>query len=114
MESAIDWHGARALLEWQIELGVTETILDQPVDRYALASKLVNPAEDKLPATSGAKSGTQLAGGPVARPPGDPDPVAVAVEVAGAARTLPALREALAGYGHCALKQGARNLAATF
>ena len=110
MESAIDWHGARALLEWQIELGVTETILDQPVDRYALASKLVNPAEDKLPATSGAKSGTHPAGGPVARPPGDPDPVAVAVEVAGAARTLPALREALAGYGHCALKQGARNL----
>ena len=36
MESALDYHTARALLEWQIELGVTETIGDAPVDRYAL------------------------------------------------------------------------------
>ena len=98
MESAIDWHGARALLEWQIELGVTETILDQPVNRYALQAK---------------PSGGVVAkptGGPAARAPVGPDPVAVAEAAAAAAQTLPDLRAALAGFGHCALQQGARNL----
>ena len=98
MESAIDWHGARALLEWQIELGVTETILDQPVNRYALQAK---------------PSGAVVAkptGGPAARAPVGPDPVAVAEAAAAEAQTLPDLRAALAGFGHCALQQGARNL----
>jgi len=36
MESALDPHTALALLQWQVELGVTETILDAPLDRYAL------------------------------------------------------------------------------
>jgi uracil-DNA glycosylase family 4 len=106
MESAVDWHGARALLEWQIELGVTETILDQPVDRYALPSKLMTVDAAK----SVAATGTGPAGGPVTRASAGPDPVAVAVAAAGVAQTLPALREALAGYDHCSLKQGARNL----
>ena len=98
MESAIDWHGARALLEWQIELGVTETILDQPVNRYALQAK---PSGGVV---------TKPTGGPVARAPVGPDPVAVAEAAAAAAQTLPDLRAALAGFGHCALQQGARNL----
>lgn len=36
MESALDYQTAKALLEWQIELGVIDAIGDAPVDRYAL------------------------------------------------------------------------------
>jgi len=36
MESQLDWHQAKALLEWQIELGATEAILDVPVNRFEL------------------------------------------------------------------------------
>ena len=36
MESQLDWHNARALLEWQVDLGATEAIQEQPVDRFAL------------------------------------------------------------------------------
>ena len=28
MDSALDWHTARALLDWQVELGVTEAIAE--------------------------------------------------------------------------------------
>ena len=34
MDPAIDWHAAKALLEWQVELGATEAIGDAPVDRF--------------------------------------------------------------------------------
>ena len=39
MESQLDWHQAKALLEWQIELGATEAILDAPVNRFELTDK---------------------------------------------------------------------------
>ena len=44
MESQLDWHNARALLEWQVDLGATEAIQEQPVDRFAL-----DPAPVKAP-----------------------------------------------------------------
>ncbi len=102
MESAIDWHRARALLEWQLELGVDETISDAPIDRFALEralrEKAATPAvavADKAPA-----------------PPAETrvDPVAVARQAADAAGDLEALRAALGGFEHCELKKGARNL----
>ncbi|HAR52010.1 MAG TPA: uracil-DNA glycosylase, partial [Roseovarius nubinhibens] len=31
MDSALDFHTARALLEWQVELGADEAIGDSPV-----------------------------------------------------------------------------------
>ncbi|MEM9579847.1 MAG: uracil-DNA glycosylase, partial [Pseudomonadota bacterium] len=34
MESHIDYHTAKALLEWQVEFGVTEAMLDAPVNRF--------------------------------------------------------------------------------
>ena len=40
MESAYQYHAARALLDWQIELGATEAICDAPVDRYGLPESL--------------------------------------------------------------------------
>ena len=55
MESQLDWHNARALLEWQVELGATEAIQERPVDRFSLVAAPVNapkiiPSVAKLPA----------------------------------------------------------------
>ena len=44
MDSALDFHTARALLEWQVELGADEAIGDSPVDRYALEPRAPKPA----------------------------------------------------------------------
>ncbi|MCE6951200.1 uracil-DNA glycosylase [Cereibacter sphaeroides] len=93
---AADWDLALALLEWQVDLGVTEAILDAPVDRYALAEAAVRPAV-------GAAEQPAV---PVARAA---DPVDEARRAAEAAGSLEALREAVAAYEHCDLKRGARN-----
>ncbi len=89
-----EYHSALAALEWQIELGADEAVLDAPVDRYALEAK---PAAKPAPAPTKAE------------PPPD-DPVAQARRAAGAASDLGALKQALAAYEHCTLKKGARNL----
>jgi uracil-DNA glycosylase family 4 len=102
MEMDLDWHGAKALLEWQVEMGVDEAILDAPVDRFA--------AESALKAEHAArKAAPQNA---IAAPPvvAKVDPVAEANTLAAGAADLDALRVALEGYEHCPLKQGARNL----
>lgn len=102
----MDWHVARALLEWQIELGADEAIGDAPVDRFALADAEAPVA----PAPSRASSPAA----PVPQPPAAPaaaglDPVAEAMRLAQAAPDLPALAEALAGFPHCELRRGARS-----
>ncbi len=101
MESAMDWHGARALLEWQIELGASEAIGDDPIDRYALDARA--PA---VPVASPVDASAQADKGP------EPavDAVVEARRAAQACTTLDALREAMAGFEHCELKRGARNL----
>ncbi|MCI5096352.1 MAG: uracil-DNA glycosylase [Rhodobacteraceae bacterium] len=96
MDSALDWHTARALLEWQMELGVTETICDAPINRYELqaaAPKAKRQAEPDIP-----------------HKPKEVDPVEEARKAARSAGSLVALREAMAGFEHCDLKKGARNL----
>ena len=32
----LEWHMARAALEWQVEMGATDAIGDIPIDRYAV------------------------------------------------------------------------------
>ena len=93
-----DWHTAQALLEWQVALGVTDAIGDAPVNRYELEAR----PTPKTPATA-----------PVAMPAvmvPQADPVAVATQLASAARTLDDLRAAMADFDLCELKKGARNL----
>jgi DNA polymerase len=94
----METHAALALLEWQIELGATETIGDVPVNRFDL--------EDPAPRPRATVSAT--AAPPVARAAADP--VTEAEAAAAAAADLPALREALAAFDRCELKRGARNL----
>lgn len=96
--SQMDFHLARALLAWQLELGADEPVGDHPVNRYELAAEAPKPAA-LTPAT------------PVAAAPlvASVDPVAVATADAAAAGDLAALAEAQAAYDLCDLKKGARN-----
>ncbi|WP_323037843.1 uracil-DNA glycosylase family protein [Pararhodobacter sp.] len=104
MTIAIDWHLARALLEWQVELGVTDAVLAEPVDRFArVEERLDAEAQRAAPQVSGART-------PVAAAPDDgPDAVAEATRLALAAQDLPALAEALQEFPYCELRRGARN-----
>lgn len=101
MDSALDFHTARALLAWQVELGVTETIGDGPVDRYDLpdaAPVVVKPAKAKSNAPEALV--VQVA----------QDPVDVATAAAAAATTLQDLSAAMEAFDLCELKKGARRL----
>ena len=89
-------HLALAQLEWQIELGATEAICDVPINRYELADAAPMPKQARQPAATPASA--------------EVDPVKEAEAAANAATDLESLRDALAGFHHCALKQGARNL----
>jgi uracil-DNA glycosylase family 4 len=98
MEST-DFHTLKAMLDWQVDLGATEAIMDAPVNRYDIpkeAPKIVQPPKVDAPA--------------VISKPAEIDTVAVAAHVANGATDLDALKAALAGFDHCDLKKGARNL----
>ena len=91
----LDWHMARAALQWQAELGVSDAVCDAPIDRYEVLTQNLNPSTV------------------VATPAGAihaVDPVKVAEAAAAAAGDLPALKLALQNFSHCDLRRGARNL----
>lgn len=100
MESSSSWHAAKAALDWQIELGATEAIGEEPVNRFesedAKPKKLVDP--------EGKRRGMNPAPAPKSV-----DPVAEARVAAQAAGDLDALAAAIAGFPYCDLKKGARH-----
>lgn len=98
MESGLDFHTARALLEWQIEFGVSEAICDAPVNRFEVAPVVQPKAQAPVQTPA-----------PIARP-AEVDGVALATQIAQSAQNLEELRAGLAGFEHCELKRGARNL----
>jgi DNA polymerase len=100
MDSYIDWHAARAALEWQLEMGVTEAISEIPVNRF----EQVAP-----PPKAGVAPGIVAPTVPVHAVP-EVDPVTEAEASAHAAPDLAALQAAMADYPHCELRKGARNL----
>lgn len=95
MDGSIDFWAAKALLEWQIELGADEPIGDLPVNRYEIpvevpkARPAVEPAAPSIAAAV--------------------DPVQAAERMAAAAPDLDALSHAQSAYDHLDLKKGARN-----
>lgn len=99
MES-VDFHTARALLDWQIELGVDECVGDAPVDRYALP--------ESLPKKVKAESKPHLTKGPVKL--AERDAVAEAQDAAQGAQTLDELRATMEAFDLCELKRGARHM----
>ncbi|SFI95753.1 uracil-DNA glycosylase [Jannaschia pohangensis] len=100
MIEEMDPIAARATLEWLMEMGCDEAIGAEPVDRFALPERMPGGA---APARAAAVSAAPVA--PVVT-----DPVAEAEALARGAATLDALRDALNGYDHCALKKGAKSL----
>ncbi|MBO9474267.1 uracil-DNA glycosylase [Shimia sp. R10_1] len=98
--SALDYHTARALLEWQVELGATEALLDAPFNRY----------EAPKEAPKAKKSAAQPAQPMPVQPVPEVDTAAEAEAVAQRAQSLDELEAALAAFEHCDLKRGARNL----
>jgi uracil-DNA glycosylase len=95
MDSDLDFWTAKALLDWQIEMGADEAIRDAPLNRYALNDTPARPAQ------------------PAAAPP-DPitataDASAIAARAANAATDLPSLAAAMQAFDLCDLKRGARN-----
>ncbi|ETW13870.1 phage SPO1 DNA polymerase-related protein [Roseivivax marinus] len=109
MDSALDWHAARALLDWQIEAGVTEAIAEAPVDRFAADAARV---ADRAAAAATAATTPEAPHVPGAAAPPKPevDPVAEAERAAGAAQDLAGLRAAMETFEHCELRRGARSL----
>ncbi len=94
---------ARALLEWQVEMGAREAIGDEPVDRYALA--------ERAKGAPAAKAATGRAGSAPApdRPAAPQDPVAAAEAAAHAAQDLAGLEAAIGAFTLCDLRRGARS-----
>ncbi len=90
---------ARAALDWQVEMGVDEAICDAPINRYDLPGRVERAARPVAVPPAGASG-----------QPATADPVAAARAAAGVATSLAALRDELAAYPHCELRQGARNL----
>lgn len=97
MESALDYYTARALLEWQVDLGVTEAMLDAPINRYEAPKKQPKPVK------------TPEAETPIVAAP-KIDPVVEAKAAVERVKTLDELKAAMAAFDHCELKKGARNL----
>jgi DNA polymerase len=107
-----DWEAALAALAWQADLGVTDVLMEGPVNRYDLAEAApkVQISRPTVPARNDPARGE--AARPQPAPPqieDKPDPVAAARATAAGAPNLDALREAIAAFDHCELKKGARN-----
>ena len=100
MESAEEYWTARALRDWKVEMGVSDTIAEDPIDRYALQAKTSSP-KVSAPAASTA---------PVVAAKQDVDPVEIARGLAAKADSLDALKAAIAAFEHCELKRGSNNL----
>ena len=103
MMDGAGFHDLRALLDWQVELGADEAILDAPLDRYALA-----PPPEAAP--SAAASGAAPAAVAPIPPPPEIDPAAEARAMAARAPDLAALETALAAFPHCDLRKGANTI----
>lgn len=97
---------ALAALEWQVELGADEAMLDAPLDRFDLPAPVVMPKPEPV----ARNVGPSRAAAPV-QAPATPqvDAAAIARQLAEAAGSLDALRAAMEGFEHCELKRGARN-----
>lgn len=98
----MDWHAARAALDWQVDLGVDECIAEAPINRYEL------PAE--APKSARAAQAVPPKGKPAIVASPETDAVAEARKVAQAASDLSALKHAMANFELCDLKRGAQNL----
>jgi uracil-DNA glycosylase family 4 len=106
MDSVDTYWADRALLEWQVELGVDEAINETPIDRY----KLEAPAPKVVQKPEAVAGEAGVANRPAPILAQALDTVALSVAAAAGASDLGALQAAIAGFEHCQLKKGARKM----
>ena len=94
MESYEEWLGAYAALAWQVELGVEDAVLDAPINRYDIA--------EPAPIAKSTKPNVQT-------PVKELDPTDYAKAAVKDIQDINALQNALNGFEHCDLRNGARN-----
>lgn len=92
----LDEEATCILLQWQIDLGASEAICDQPVNRYDLPKTM--PSKTSVPPADPVSSDPQG------------DPVTAAKHAVDGLTTLQDLQAALGAFEQCELKRGARNL----
>ena len=107
MSDALSYHDALALLDWQVELGADEALLDEPVDRFALepAAQKTAPATPLSPPPASAQAATARP-----KPNLDVDATEIARRLAEGAADLPTLKAVMEEFEHCELKHTARQL----
>lgn len=99
---AEDWHAALAALVWQVELGAVDPVTDGPLNRYELPEPVKAAPPPRVATAAEIGSVPTEASAEMA--------VSAAAQAASRARSLDDLRDAMAGFEHCDLKRGARNL----
>ncbi|MEQ8228498.1 MAG: uracil-DNA glycosylase [Rhodospirillales bacterium] len=129
-QTATDPIAVKALLQWYLEAGIDEVIVDVPQDRFAeqaqalaaaRAAKAAGPAagpglsDGPMPGAPQGRGPVASVRGPLTKPQSpaqvsDQAAVKDAVAMAGKAETLEDLRTALEGFDGCALKTTASNL----
>lgn len=99
----LDAETALALLQWQVEMGVDEPILDQSIDRFELAAKVRPEPVAQIP--------LQVPTPAVSRPADDdmPAKLAEAQALANSAQNLDDLAAVQERFDGVELKKGARN-----
>ncbi|MDE0968198.1 MAG: uracil-DNA glycosylase [Octadecabacter sp.] len=100
MESGIEYWTAKALLDWQIEMGVNEAIGDEAVNRYEL--------QDLKPAPKPVH--TKSVSPPIPTAGQEINQISAARLAANAAQDLNGLYTAMGAFDGCVLKAVARNL----
>ena len=105
-EILADWEASFAALSWQVDLGVTEAIGEDPINRYELIDP-VKPAPQVL-SKGTANPAPPVTVGTAAIGP-EFDAVGVARVRAAQARTLTELEQLQAQFDLCELKKGARS-----
>lgn len=98
METQIDYWDAHALLEWQVELGVSEAIGETPVNRYEIPAVAPKPA---------AVVASNAPPAPVKAPV--VDAVDVAQKAVAGVTSVDELFAALEAFKLCDMQRGARN-----
>ncbi|MCV6823201.1 uracil-DNA glycosylase [Halocynthiibacter sp. SDUM655004] len=110
MESQLGIHEAKALLDWYIELGADEAILDAPVNCYDLPNELPKAASARKPE----RSGKPKVAVPVISQQEEAKNAFDAAckrakEIAESCDTVEALKSSIESFDGCDLKKGARN-----
>lgn len=103
METQLEYWDAHALLEWQVELGVSEAICDAPVNRFEVPEKAPKPAA--APSAASAKPNK-----PTIEKPAEIDPVDLAVRALAKVSSIDDLEAAILDFEPCDLRHGARNV----